>query len=206
MSSEKVRSLLRFAFNNFGPIIVFYGINHFFGLKAAIAISTAFSVGEIVYKIRRGQPITGIFKYTAIITVLFGMVDLCAKQSFLFRYESVVTNVFTGIFFGASIIGEKSVIHEYYENTKNAKPLTRAHIAYFRMLTGVWVVYFFAKAFAYFWIAGRFSLEEGLVIRTLLGSGTFYVMLAVSIYGSRKIFPLLKSWGLLPSAEEAVQS
>lgn len=201
MNSEKLRGLLKFAFNNFGPVIVFYAVNHFYGLKPAIAVSTIFSVGEIAYKIRKGQKITGMFKFTALITLVFGAVDLYAQQSFLFKYESAVTNVFTGLFFGASIFGEKSVIHEYYENTKDPKPLTRDRLAYFKILTGVWVAYFFAKAAAYAWLAGRVSLEQGMVIRTLLGSGTLYVMLAISIYGSKKIFPMLKSLGMLPPAE-----
>ena len=64
------------------------------------------------------------------------------------------------------------MIQEYYENTKDPKPLTRDRVAYFKILTGVWVAYFFAKAVAYAWVAGRYTLEQGLVIRTLLGSGT----------------------------------
>ena len=91
MNSEKLRGLLKFAFNNFGPVIVFYAVNHFYGLKPAIAVSTIFSVGEIAYKIRKGQKITGMFKFTALITLVFGAVDLYAQQSFLFKYESAVT-------------------------------------------------------------------------------------------------------------------
>ena len=106
MTSEKIRGLLKFLFNNFGPVIVFYAVNHFYGLKPAIAVSTSYSVGEIAYKVRKRQKITGIFKFTAIITLVFGVIDLYAQQSFLFKYESAASNVFMGLFFAASLLAE----------------------------------------------------------------------------------------------------
>jgi hypothetical protein len=50
-------------------------------------------------------------------------------------------------------------------------------------------------------MASNMSLEEGFLARTILGSASFYALLFISIVGSKKIFPLMKQWGLLPEAE-----
>jgi len=196
--NQKLGALARVLFDNFGPVIVFYGVNHFYGLKMAIIASTVFSIAEIVLKALRGAKVTPLFKFTAVITLVFGCVDLYAQQSLLFKYESVATSLFLGIFFASSIFGGKTVIQEYTEAQGDQRPVTADRVAYFKILTGVWVLYFGLKAAAYYWIASNYSLEQSLVIRTVVGSGTLYAMLFVSIFGSKKIFPLLKKYGLLP--------
>ena len=195
---QKIRALTIFVFNNFGPLVVFYGANHFFGLKPAIACSAVFSILEIGFKLYRKAKITTLFKFSAVMTLIFGAVDLYSRRSFLFKYEASITNIFTAFFFGSTLVAEKSVIQDFYEKGKDPKPMTRDRVAYFRLLTSVWVLYFLLKAGAYFWIARHYSLEQGLAIRTIAGSGSFYAMLFVSIAGSKKIFPALKSFGLFP--------
>jgi intracellular septation protein A len=196
--NQKLGALVRVLVDNFGPIIVFYGVNHFYGLQMAIIASTVFSIAEIILKYRRGAKVTPLFKFTAAITLLFGCVDLYAQQSILFKYESVATSLVMGVFFASSIFGGKSVIQEYYEAQKDQRPVTADRVAYFKLLTGAWVVYFALKAAAYYWVASNYSLEQSLVIRTILGTGTLYAMLFVSIFGSKKIFPFLKKHRLLP--------
>jgi len=199
---QKLGALVRVLFENFGPILVFYGVNHFYGLKLAIIASTVYSLSEITLKHFRGTKLTPLFKFSAAITLIFGCVDLYAQQSFLFKYESVATNIMTGVFFAASLFGgKKTVIQEYYEAQGNSKPMTRDRVAYFKYLTSAWVIYFVLKAAAYFWIASNFSIEQSMIVRTILGSGTLYLMLFISIVGSKKIFPLLKQYRLLPEAE-----
>jgi intracellular septation protein A len=205
--NQKLSALVRVLFDNFGPILVFYGVNHFYGLKFAIIASTVFSIFEIALKHFRGVKLTPLFKFSAAITLIFGCVDLYAQQSFLFKYESVATNVITGVFFASSLFGgKKTVIQEYYEAQGNPKPMTRDRVAYFKYLTSAWVIYFILKAAAYFWIAQNFSIEQSMIVRTILGSGTLYLMLFVSIVGSKKIFPLLKQYRLLPEAEAQVET
>src|ERR1700742_5124464 len=105
MMKEKLSALIRVLVDNFGPILVFYGINHFYGLKLAIIGSTVFFISEITLKYFRGTKVTLLFKFTSAMTLIFGAVDLYAQQSFLFKYESVATNVLTGIFFASTLWG-----------------------------------------------------------------------------------------------------
>lgn len=203
---EKLRALAKFAVENFGPILVFYGINHFYDIKSAIVASTLYSLGVIAYQIRKREKLTSLFKFSAIVTLIFGAVDLYSRQSFLFKYEACVTNIFTGIFFGASLFSNKTVIQEFREKSGNVKPLTRDRVAYFKILTLVWTAYFFLKAGAYYWMASTMSLEQGLLLRTILGSASFYALLFISIVGSKRIFPWMKKMKLLPVAEDEVQT
>lgn len=203
---EKFKTFAKFAFENFGPVLIFYAVNHFYGLKPAIIASTFYTIAEIISKVRKKEKLTSLFKFSAIMTLLFGAVDLYSQQSFMFKYEACVSNIFTGLFFGASLFSEKTVIQEFREKRGDQRPVTRDRVAYFKILTIVWVIYFFAKAGAYFWMASQMSLEQGLVLRTILGSTSFYAMLFISIVGSKKIFPLMKKWNLLPKSETKVLS
>jgi intracellular septation protein A len=198
---DKFRTLAKIAFENFGPVLVFYAVNHFYGLKPAIAASILYTTAEIISKVSKNKKLTSLFKFSAIMTLVFGAVDLYSQQIFMFKYEACVSNVFTGLFFGASLFSEKTVLQEFREKSGDSKPVTRDRVAYFKILTAVWTIYFFAKASAYFWMASHMSLEKGLLIRTLLGSMSFYALLLISIFGSKKLFPLMKKWNLLPNSE-----
>jgi len=198
MISQKIRSVIAFIVNNFGPLLVFYSINHLYGLKPAIFGSLLFSIGEISYRAYHKQKTTAIFKYSAAMSLIFGLFDLYAEQSVLFKYEAAVTNFLTAGVFAVSLFAERSMIQDFYEKQPNARPVTAAKLIYFRWLTMVWVAYFLLKVGAYIWLAQEYSLEQGLLIRTVVGSATFYALLALSIFGSPKIFPLLQRYQLLP--------
>ncbi|MFL5815715.1 MAG: septation protein IspZ [Bdellovibrionia bacterium] len=198
---ERLKPLAKVAFENFGPVLVFYAVNHFYGLRPAIAASALYTVAEIISKVRKKEKLTSLFKFSAIMTLIFGAVDLYSQQTFMFKYEACVSNVFTGLFFGASLLSEKTVLQEFREKSGNHGPVTQDRVAYFKILTAIWVIYFFAKAGAYYWMASHMSLEQGLMLRTILGSASFYAMLFISIFGSKKIFPLMKKWNLLPRSE-----
>jgi hypothetical protein len=52
-------------------------------------------------------------------------------------------------------------------------------------------------------MAWNLSLEQGMIIRAVAGSASLYFMIFLSIFGGKKLFPVLKSWGLLPNAGAA---
>lgn len=194
------KKFLIFAVNNFGPMMVFFMINRFFGLKIAIIATLITTVLEVAYKIRFKKEFTTIFKFTLAMTFVFGAVDLYLKNSMLFKYEATFTNVITGLFFGSTLFfGKKAIIQDFYEKTPNAKPITPVTEAYFKLLTKLWVLYFFMKAAAYSWVAGNYTIEQGFFIRMLLGTGSFYLMMFFSTVVGRKMWPMLKKWGLLPN-------
>jgi intracellular septation protein A len=196
---EMIKRLLAFALSNFGPLIVFYGVNSFYGIRVAVIASITFSFLEIIYKLIKKTPFSGFFKFSVCITVVFGILDLCIQTPIFFKYEAAITNIITGIYFGMTLKGSRSFIQEWIEK-KNGKPLTSPNsILRARILTVVWTSYFFIKAGFYTYIGANYSIEEAMLIRTGAGTISFYALLGVSIFFGRPILNFFQKRGLLPS-------
>jgi len=197
---DNVRSTLKFLLTNFGPLIVFYLSNHFFGLKEAIGISVAFTIGEVIYQKVKNEPISAFFIFSAVMSIVFGTIDLYLPHAVFFNYEAAFTNVITGIFFVIGAFGKKPLIQELAEKRRKFdRPEAPDLIYFFRIFTLIWATYFFIKATLYVWLAGMpISTEEKMAIRGTAGGASLYAMLALSIFGGRKLFYLFKKMGWLP--------
>lgn len=197
----KLLELVRFAVANFGPILVFYISNHFFGLQIAVIASIIWIVGEIVFHIIKKIRLSPFFKFSAGITIVFGLIDLYLQRSLLFKYEASLSNAMVGVFFALSLLKEKPIIREFAEaQGRISSDLTPDSEYYFKFLTVVWTVFMFAKAAFYFWVAQKYSLEEGLAIRAGVGNISFYALLGISIFGSAQIKAMLAKAKMLPSS------
>ena len=203
---NRVTGVLKFVFANFGPLVVFYATNHFYGLMTALVVSVIFSIGEICWKMYRREKLTMMFKYSATITLIFGGVDLFLQQSVLFKYEAALTNIFTGLFFASTLRGDTSLIEEFARKQVGDKPFTIDHHWYFRFLTGLWAFYFFVKAAVYCWLASRYSLEKAMLIRAVVGNVSQYALMGFSMFGARPVFMLLRKFKLLPSMRVAANA
>jgi intracellular septation protein A len=189
-----------FLLRSFGPLIAFYGTNHFWGLKAAIAATVTWTIGEIVVLRMKKKPLSTFFKFTATITILFGAVDLYLQQSVLFKFEAAFSNFLVGCFFASTLFAEKAILLEFAEAQGFDKELTPDREYFFAFLTALWSVYFWAKAAVYAWLATRYSLEKALAIRLVAGNVSLYAMMAVSVFGAKPIMRALGKLRLLPSA------
>lgn len=197
-------SFLGFALSNFGPILVFYVANHFFGLKTAVASSIVWTLFEIASHRLRKKPLTTFFKFSAAITLVFGLIDLYLQRSLLFKYEAALSCAMVGAFFAGSLWSEKPIIRQFAEAQGRISSELNPDSEYlFKFLTVIWTIYQFSKAGFYAWIASRYSLEEGLAIRTTLGTASFYALLAISIFGAKQIKSALGRLRLLPSTRRA---
>jgi intracellular septation protein A len=198
-----IRSLfgfLRFVFLEFGALIVFFVVLYSAGIKAAIAATVAFILLDGAYRWRRKIPVTRIYLLTSALAVVFGGIDLLATNPFMIKYEAVITNVATGIFFAAGARGEKSLIQEVAEK-RNTFP-DRADIRqFFRLFTLFWAAYFFVKAAVYLWLGMIFPLEQALALRAVLGGVSLACMFGISIFLGRPLFFLCRWLGLLPVVE-----
>ncbi len=188
---------------DFGPLIAFYVTNRFFGFLPAILVTMAWSIVDVTIIKLKKQRVTAFLKFSIVATLLFGAVDLYFRGPFFFRYEAVLSNFVTGIFFGLTLRGEKSIIQEFAERRALARgtsvPITPDTLYYFRQCTAVWTLYFFAKAALYAWVGYRYDLETALAIRISVGNVTFYPLLLVSIFMARPIIRLLRRLRLAPS-------
>lgn len=191
---------LQSIFSSFGPILVFYISNHFWGLQFAVITSIVWCIGEISYHKILKKPLSTFFKFSAVLTLTFGVIDIYLQQSIFFKYEAAMTNLLVGCYFASTLFSEKSIIREFAEaQGRIPKQISKDGEYYFRFLTLVWAAYSVIKALFYAWVASNYSLEEGLVVRGIIGNSTFYGLLFLSIFGSKPILYVLGRLRLLPS-------
>lgn len=201
----RIGTALRGLLANFGPMVVFMVVVRVLSIRWAIALSMLWTVAELAWCRVRKQPPTRIFLFTAAMTLAFGAIDLYQNAPVFLKWEAVLTNIITGLYFGATVFSGKSLIQEFYERSQGVTELPRPELAdYFRAFTGVWAGYFFVKAIVYAWLAQRYSFERALAIRAVVGSVSFYALLGVSTVLGRPLFNLARRFGLFaPKAAPA---
>ena len=189
---KRVVSTIQFAMLEFGPLIIFYAVNHFYGVKPAIVSSLAWALVDAAWRRFKGRSLSALFIYSLVMTILFSVVDLSLDVPVLVKFEAALSNFVTAGFFALSMRrGRKTVIQEFAEKRAEAQGetlgVTPDRTFFFTVSTGFWAAYFVFKAGLYAWIAGRYSLEESLVIRTVFGNVTFYGLMFLNIYFAGKI-------------------
>jgi intracellular septation protein A len=194
----------RFGLREFGPLIAFWGVNWYFGIKIAIAASLAVIVGESLWRWRRGERFTRLYLLVSGLTAVFGAIDLSITTPFLIKYEAAVTNLATAAAFVIGAFGDKPMLQEVAEQrAAETFPATAEVRRYFQLFTLAWAVYFFAKAAFYAWAVWRLPLTEAIALRSLVGGVSLGLMSAISITQGRRLFFLCRRLGLLPPPETA---
>jgi uncharacterized membrane protein len=203
---KRLRDFALFVLQNFGPLVAFLFVNWRFGLLAAIAASMGVALVEVAVHLAHKKRPTRLFVMTTILTLAFGGVDLWMKRSVLFRFEAVITNVITGVWFGATLFGEKTMLLEFYEKTRKPEdPMPPETPSYLRLLTTIWTLYFFAKAALYAWIAVAFPLDRAIEIRAVVGTASFVALLGGERLVRKPFFRFLRDrgWIAAKSAPDA---
>lgn len=201
---SRLAELLGFVYENFAPLVVFAAVNRAAGLRAGIAAAIVFSIVDVAVRLARGKSVTRLYAFCFVTTLLFGAIDLYATDPFIFRYESVATNLLTAGFFGITLFRGKPLIEELAEKTTSPEKMARADVReYLWVLTLVWTLYFVAKAAVYGWVSYRYSIEEAMAFRASVGT----VSIAALLFGERLLRPLvirgLRAVGLVSAAPQA---
>ena len=140
------------------------------------------------------------------LTLVFGAIDLAATSPFLLKYEAAVTNAATGVAFVAGALGEKPIIQEVAEQRGETFVATREIRAFFPLFTLAWASYFFIKATFYVWMVWTLPMLEAMALRSVIGSISLGLMIAVSVTQGRRLFFLCRRLGLLPKPYQASAS
>ncbi len=191
----------RFLASEFGPLIVFWALALGFNTKTAIAGSLLTILVASGLKLYRRQSFTRLYLIVSALTLAFGAVDLCVATPFLLVYEAPITNVLTGAAFVVGAFGEKPMVQELAEKRADI-PQTQEMRRFFRLFTLVWAAYFLLKAAFYLWLAATLPLKEALALRSVLGSLSLGLMIALSVTQGRRLFFLARRLRLLGAREE----
>lgn len=196
---SRLAPLLRFALSEFGPLIAFWALTLTLGAKAAIAGSVIFIIADAVWRYRRRIPVTRLYIFSSVLTVMFGAIDLLAATPFMLKYESVVTNIATGAAFVIGARGAKPMLQELAEKQRSMTFPEGADVRrFFQLFTLLWAAYFFVKAAFYYWLGVVMPLTEAMAVRSIVGGVTLGLMIALSVTQGRRLFFLCRRLGLLP--------
>jgi intracellular septation protein A len=198
-----VLGALRWVLADFGPLLMFWALDLSFGLKPAIAGSVLFIVGDSLWRWRRRLKFTRVYVLASTLTVVFGGVDLLSATPFMLKYEAVITNAFTGFAFVAGARGPRPLIMELAEQRQGAPFPERADVTrFFQLFTLLWAGYFFVKAAFYIGVAALLPMTQAMLLRSVVGSASMALMVALSVTQGRRLFRLCQSMGWLPRVPE----
>ncbi len=197
----KLAATARFIVAEFGPLIVFWALAATLGVKPAIAGSILAIAVDAAWRRRKGLAFTRLYLLTSGLTLVFGLIDLASTSPFMLKYEAAVTNVATGLAFVAGALGEKPIIQEVAEQRGETFVATSEVRAFFRLFTLVWAGYFFVKAAFYVWVVWTLPMLEAMALRSVIGSVTLGLMIAISVTQGRRLFFLCRRLGLLPQPD-----
>jgi intracellular septation protein A len=198
VGKAKLLGALRVVLSEFGPLVAFWALTLALGVKAAIAGALAVILVDGAWRLWRGRRFTRVYLIVSALTLGFGAVDLYVAAPFLIVYEAPITNALTGAAFLVGALGEKPMLQELAEQRPGTIiPPTPEVKRFFRLFTLIWAAYLFLKAIAYLWIAATLPLTEALALRSLAGSISLVLMIALSVTQGRRLFFLLRWLGWL---------
>ncbi len=197
---SRVAPALQFLVAEFGPLIVFWALALTLGSKAAIAGSVAYILADAAWRYRRRLPVTRLYMFSSALTVMFGAIDLFAVTPFMLKYESVLTNIATGVAFVVGARGAKPMLQELAEQRGSVLPEGADIRRFFQIFTLLWAAYFFIKAAFYTWLGAVLPLTEAMAVRSVGGGVSLGLMIALSVTQGRRLFFLCRWLRLLPPA------
>lgn len=181
---------------NFGPVLVFFAADHFFSLKVAILSTIIFTLGDVIYQKVKKQKITKFYWFIVTITLVFGCIDLYLKESVFLKYEAGLTNFIFGIYFSFGAFAKKTFLEEFVEKSgKLPEPRPPNLTDFFKIMTGLWAIYFLVKAVVYTYLATKSTIQEMLGIRAVVGNVSMIVMAFIASFGSSALLKLALNRG-----------
>lgn len=183
--TNRLANILAMILREFGGLVLFVVVNAYAGLKAAIVVVLAFVLIDGLRHAIQRTPVSKLWLVSNGLALVFGAIDLHAANPFMLRYEASISNLVTGIAFAIGAFGVKPMIQQIAEDRQGHEfaPDRPDLRAFFRAFTLVWAEYFLIKAGVYLWLANTLSFNQAMGLRSLIGSGSFFVMLAISYRG-----------------------
>lgn len=202
---NKLKALIIFLLKNFGPILGFYVLNHFFGYRIATIVSLVLVAVDYALLKMRKEKITLLFWAFNSVIIVFGLMDLFFDNQLFIKYEAFLTNAIIAVFWGASVFKEKSIVQELAESQKRTSTdQSEDKRFFFNVFTLFWAAYFLLKGFFYLWTYQNSTLESAFMVRIFVGKISLWVMMAISILLPKKIWKAMEKAGVFPSQRRAL--
>ena len=137
-----------------------------------------------------------VFYLSTGVIVIFGILDLVVQTPIFFKLEAAITNVLFAVFFGLSVLKEKSIVQEFAVNQgRVSTESSEDKKFFFDCFTWFWTIYFLTKAIIYLWLNFKIQFEDAMILRLFIGKISLWAMIGISTLLPRQI------WGLLEKAQ-----
>lgn len=187
----RTQVLLDFIIKNFIPPIAFFVAFHEAGAKAAISIAVGLTAAQVLFFRIRGLQLSPIFLVASGFTVLFGSIDLLLVSPMFFKIEPFLQNALIGTVLAASQLSSFSLLEWFARGIPSQihPQLGKGEVAYLRKLTWIWSGYFYLKAILFLYLAFQVDLGKLILLRSVIGSASFVLLLAGEVLYRTKIRP-----------------
>lgn len=203
---NRLIGMTRWVLAEFGPLIAFWSLTLAAGIKAGIAGSVVFIIGDSLWRWRKGLEFTKLYVLVSSLTLIFGIIDLIVQAPFLLKYEAVITNVMTGAAFVLGSRGQRPIVLEIAEQRQRTVfPNTPDVVRFFQIFTLIWAGYFFVKAGFYFAVGQWLPMVQALAVRSVVGSISMVLMVTISATQGPRLFGLFQRLGWLPARPSIAQ-
>ncbi len=168
---------------NFATPVVFFWAFRAYGAKPAISFAIGVTLVQVLAHWVRRVRFSPFFIIASGFTVLFGTMDLLVASPRFFRFEPFVHNLAVGgAFAGSLVLGRPLLIWFARELPEEVRPvLDTDGEHYLRRMTLVWTVYLLLKAFFFLYLALVVDLGTLIVLRSVIGGGTLWLLAAGEI-------------------------
>ena len=191
---DKIKALLGTALFDFGGIAVFYALLLTLGLRTAIIGTVVFVPIDAFrrHALRIGFP--RLYILTTSTVLVFGLIDVFARQPFMLKYEGAVTEGILAVAFWIGSRG-RSIIEELVLQQQPDLDMPNRQ-RFFQLVTRSWAIYFLCMACFYVWVSQNFSLVHAVAIRQVAGIAGALSM-GVFSFSGRFAYGLFDRLGLM---------
>ena len=191
---DRTKRLLSTAWFDFGGIAVFYALLATLGLRAAIIGTVLFVPVDAVRRHALGIGFPRLYILITSTVLVFGLIDVFARQPFMLKYEGAVTESVVGVAFWIGSRG-RSIIEELVLQQQPDLEMPNRQ-RFFQLVTRCWSIYFLCMACFYIWVSQNFSLVHAVAIRQVAGIAGALSM-GVFSFSGRFAHGLFERLGLL---------
>ena len=172
-------SAIRWVLEAFGPLFVFWGFEHTWGLVPAIVSGVVVGAGIVVFQWRREKSPSKLTVINACSVAVFGALDLSFRSAFFVKLEPVLGNlVWAGIFLVSVLTGPGLIVEMVERTSGRMKDSVRA---YMRGVTIAWGGFFIVRAAAFTWVAFTMTVDQALAVRGVVGPVSFVGMFVLEM-------------------------
>lgn len=163
---------------NFATPIAFFLTFRTLGSKPAIALAVVTTCLQLLAHWVQSLPLSPFLLVSSSFTILFGVTDLVLARPQFFRLQPFAQNFILGTAFLMTLIFRIPLMAWFAEALPQGWRPDPASVdpRYLRRVTAVWVVYLYAKAALFLYLAFRVDLGALVIYRTVIGGGSLVLL------------------------------